>query len=393
VIKGEDIAGDPIQPAPGVASAGNTKKVTRVCRDCVLQCRHLFSVKTVENIVNMKSKTSRAWIAGVAAVAASALGVTACGGPPTTGTEAASGGDEVSIVAYSTPQAAIEAVIPEFNATPEGKGVTFKQSFAASGEQSRAVEAGLPADLVYLSLEPDVTRLVDAGIVDSDWSKDDWKGKISNSVVVFMTRAGNPKSIDSWDDLVTGDVDVIAPNPISSGGARWNTMAAYGAQLEQGKTEEEGIEYLRQLFENISVQDKSARDSLQTFQAGQGDVLIGYENEAIAAQQAGEELEYVIPDQTILIENPAAVANSGGNVEAGQAFLDYLKSEQGQEILSDHGYRPVDPKLVDEETFPAPATLFTIEDVGGWAEVTEKFFGETDGIVTKINEELGVPSE
>jgi sulfate transport system substrate-binding protein len=331
-----------------------------------------------------------------AVVAAGALGativVTACGGTSGDATSPGGGGP-VSIVAYSTPQPAVETAIPAFNETPEGGGVTFKQSYGSSGEQSRAVEAGLPADLVWLSLEPDVTRLVDAGQVDPDWAKNEWEGVLSNSVVVFMTRPGNPEGIDSWDDLVTGDVDVIAPNPITSGGARWNLMAAYGAQLEQGKSEEEAIEYLRTLLENVSVQDKSARESLETFQAGQGDVLLGYENEAIAAQQAGEDLEYVIPDETILIENPAAVVNTGGNAEGATAFLDFLYSDQGQEILGEHGYRSLDPKLVDEKEYPAPAALFTIDDLGGWSEVGEKFFGETDGIVTKINEELGVPSE
>ena len=323
-----------------------------------------------------------------------ALGVAACGGTSDTSTTAGGGsGEAVSIVAYSTPQAAIEEAIPAFNATTEGEGTTFTQSYAASGEQSRAVEAGLGADLVYLSLSPDVQRLVDAGLVEKDWADGPNKGNASKSVVVFITRPGNPKDITSWDDLIREDVDVVAPNPITSGGARWNLMAAYGAQLEQGKSEEEAQAYLRSLLENVSVQDKSARESLQTFQAGQGDVLIGYENEAITAQQAGEELEYTIPDETILIENPAAVVNNGNDPEGGAAFLEFLIGEEGQEILQSKGYRSWDEKLVDETTFPEPKSLFTIDDLGGWTENTEKFFGETDGIVTKINEELGVPAE
>ena len=161
-----------------------------------------------------------------------------------------------------------------------------------------------------------MTRLVDAGLVDEDWNQNEYNGIVTDSVVVFMVRKGNPKGIETWDDLITGDVEVLEPNPFTSGGAKWNIMAAYGAQLEQGKSEEEAKDYLSQAVRERPVLDKSARESLQTFSSGKGDVLLGYENEAILAQQQGEEVDYVVPDQTLLIENPVAVVNESRDPEA-----------------------------------------------------------------------------
>ncbi|MEA2346634.1 MAG: sulfate/thiosulfate transport system substrate-binding protein [Thermoleophilaceae bacterium] len=338
----------------------------------------------------MSTRTNR--IVAAVTVMAAALGVTACGGGASTGTEAASGGgSEVSLVAYSTPQAAMEEAIPAFQATDEGAGVTFKQSYGASGDQSRAVEAGLPADLGYFSLEGDVTRLVDAGMVAKDWNQDEYNGILTDSVVVLMVRPGNPENIQTWDDLIKPGVEVIVPNPIASGGARWDFMAAYGYASGGGKDEAAGTQFLSDLLDNVSVQDTSARESLGTFTSGKGDVLIGYENEAIAAQDAGEDLEYVVPDSTLLIENPAAVVNTGTAPDQAQAYLDFLHTDDGQEILQSHGYRPVDKKLVDTKKFPTPSGLFTIGDLGGWSENSDKFFGES-GIVTGLEEKLGVPT-
>jgi sulfate transport system substrate-binding protein len=341
-------------------------------------------------------------------VAVLALGLAACGGgsssettaaePETTAEaaateEAGANADGViSLVAYSTPREVYEELIPAFQGTAEGEGVEFEQSYASSGEQSRAVEAGLPADYVAFSLEPDVTRLVDAEIVAPDWPQtEQYNGMVSNSVVVFVVREGNPKNVQTWDDLVTGEVEVITPNPFTSGGAQWNLMAAYGAQLEQGKTEEEAVEYLRQLLQNTPVQDKSAREALQTFSAGKGDVLLAYENEAIFAQNAGEPIEYVVPDQTILIENPAAVTVSATPEAA--AWLAFVQSPESQTVFGEKGYRPVDPDVAAQFDYPQPTALFTIADFGGWAEVREKFFDRETGIVAEIELELGVPTE
>ncbi len=260
------------------------------------------------------------------------------------------------MVAYSTPGTLYEdSLQPGFEKTPDGEGVEFESSFEASGDQSRKVAEGSPADFVHLAIEPDMTRIVDAGFVAEDWADNEYNGILQNSVVVFATRAGNPLGIESWDDLVSGDVDVITPNPFTSGGARWNIMAAYGAQLEQGASEEEALAFVEQMLEAAPVQPKSASDALAAFLGGEGDVLVSYENEAIKAQQAGEEVDYVIPDETILIETPAAVTVDAD--EDAQAFLDYLYTDDAQQLFADGGYRPVVESVLkqNEDTFPTPA--------------------------------------
>jgi sulfate/thiosulfate transport system substrate-binding protein len=320
------------------------------------------------------------------------LVATACDASGDAGASGDSG--TLSLVAYSTPREAYEELIPAFQDTPEGRGFDFDQSYASSGEQSRAVEAGLAADVVAFSLEPDVTRLVDAGLVDAAWNQNGHDGMVTDSVVVFAVRPGNPENIQTWDDLLEDGIEVITPNPFTSGGAQWNIMAAYGAQLEQGKSDEEAIEYLRDLFLNhVPVQDKSARESLQTFAAGKGDVLLAYENEAIFAQQAGQALEYVVPDETILIENPVAVVATSGNPRAAQAFVDYLYTPEAQAVFASKGYRPVVEGVEPEFDFPDPPGLFTIDDLGGWPEVRMRFFDREQSIFLDIENELGVPTD
>jgi sulfate/thiosulfate transport system substrate-binding protein len=274
----------------------------------------------------------------------------------------------------------------DFARTTDGQGVSFDESFAASGEQSRAVAAGLPADVVAFSLEPDVTRLVEEGLVDEGWSGDEHGGMVTDSVVVFAVRKGNPKGIRSWDDLTRDGIEVITPNPFTSGGAQWNVMAAYGAQLELGRTQAEAVDYLHRLFRNVSVQDKSAREALQTFVGGKGDVLIAYENESILARSKGEELDYVVPDQTILIENPIAVV--GENAKA-QAFVDFVRTPAAQRVFGKAGYRPVVQDVLAEFDYPTPSALFTIADLGGWSSVRERFFDVEDGIMAAIQRKLG----
>jgi sulfate/thiosulfate transport system substrate-binding protein len=321
------------------------------------------------------------------------LVASACGGVSETGSAGAGsgGGTKLTLVAYSTPKEAYEALIPAFQKTPEGKGVTFDQAYASSGEQSRAVEAGLPADVVEFSLEPDMTRLVDAGIVDSSWNANQYKGMVTDSVVVFVVRKGNPKGIKTWDDLVKPGIEVITPNPFTSGGARWNLMAAYGAQIELGNTEEQALDYLHQLLSQTPVQDKSAREALQTFVGGKGDVMLAYENEAITAQNEGEDVDYIVPDQTILIENPLAVTKDAP--PAAKAFVDFLFSDEGQMIFAAQGYRPVDKNALAGTNFPSPPGLFTIEKFGGWGTVKDKFFDPDDGLVAKIEQDLGVSTD
>jgi sulfate/thiosulfate-binding protein len=316
-----------------------------------------------------------------------------CGGPAEEGSSAGAsegGGAQLSLVAYSTPKEAYEELIPAFQKTSAGKGISFDQSYGASGDQSRAVASGLPADIVALSLAPDVDKLVEPGLVDSNWAKDDFDGFVTNSVVVFAVRKGNPKNIKTWDDIAKDDVEVITPNPFTSGGAKWNLMAAFGSQTEQGKSEQEGLGFLHQVLANTPVQDKSAREALQTFAGGKGDVLLAYENEAITAQKAGIDLDYVVPDQTILIENPVAVTTESENQEQAKAFVDWLRTPDAQKIYADKGYRSILPDLVDEKTYPKPKTLFEIDEFGGWSAVNDKFFDPENGSVAKIERDLGV---
>jgi sulfate/thiosulfate transport system substrate-binding protein len=306
---------------------------------------------------------------------------------PAASFEAAPGA--VTLAAYTTPREVYEEVIPLFQATEAGAGVQFEQSYSGSGDQSRAVEAGLPADLVALSLWPDVERLVEPGIVAEDWDENDHGGIVSNSVVVLAVRPGNPKGITGWDDLAREDVAVITPNPFTSGGAQWNLLAAYQAQIVAGKSEEEAREFLKQVISRTAVMDRSAREALATFAAGQGDVLIAYENEAIFAQQAGQPLEWIVPDATILIENPIAVTQTGDALAPAQAFIDYLYTPEVQTIFAEHGYRPEVEGVTGSIEFPQPANLFTIEDLGGWTEARPRFFDPDAGIVAEIFGELG----
>jgi sulfate/thiosulfate-binding protein len=333
--------------------------------------------------VPKRRERTKAGAVAAALVVLSAV-VAACGG---------SSANKVSLVAYSTPQEAYQELIPAFKKTSAGKDVSFNQSYGASGDQERAVEAGLKADVVALSLAPDVDKLVKAGKVDANWDKDKYGGFVTNSVVVLATRKGNPKNIKTWDDLIKPGVEVITPNPFTSGGARWNVMAAYGAQLEQGKTKQQALDYLTKLFENVPVQDKSARESLQTFVGGKGDVLIAYENEAITAQQKNQSLDYTIPDQTILIQNPAAVTSDSKHATEAKAFLDFLHTDQAQRIYQSKGYRPVIASLVDQQKFPTPPGLFKIDKVGGWSKVKDEFFDPEKGFLVDIEKKKGVPTE
>ena len=326
-------------------------------------------------------------------VAALALG-TACGSSAKAGGSGSSGSGKVDLVAYSTPQEAYEAIESAFKDTPAGKDADFTESYGASGDQSRAVAAGQPADYVGFSLEPDMTRLVDAGLVSTNWNKNATKGMVTDSVVVLVVRKGNPKHITGWDDLTKPGIEVVNANPFSSGGARWNVMAAYGSQIEQGKTEDQAVQYLHDLYKNIKVQDDSARKSLQTFTSGTGDVLLAYENEAKFAQQQGEAIDYVVPDQTILIENPVALTTAGEKSATARAFYKYVFTKPAQEIFYENGYRPLNQEVtVDKAKFPTPPQLFTIAKFGGWDAVMKKFFDTDKSIMKDVEEGIGVSVE
>jgi sulfate transport system substrate-binding protein len=344
----------------------------------------------------------RAMGASAVVVAASAMAIAGCGGssdaPTGSGTASASNANaktQLQLVAYSTPKKAYDALTAAFAQTSAGKGVGFGESFGASGSQSRAVDSGQAADIVAFSTTPDLIRLVRDGIVAKDWDANPYHGMSSDSVVVFVVRKGNPKHITGWDDLIKSGVDVITPNPSTSGSARWNILAAYGAELKEGKTPPQALAYIRRLLtKNVSVQDSSASAALQTFTSGKGDVLLDYESDAIAAERAGDAIQYFVPKQTILIQTPIAVTAKSSHSPVAKAFLNFQWSPAGQTIWAQQGYRPVLGSVAKQfaSRFPIPAQLFTISYLGGWTKAKKVFFDPATGSITKIEQAAGVPT-
>jgi sulfate/thiosulfate transport system substrate-binding protein len=297
----------------------------------------------------------------------------------------------LSVVAYSIPTSVFPKLISAYQATPQGQGVKFATSFAASEVQSKAVAAGLPADVVNFSISTDMDRLVQGGQVAKSWDANPYHGIVSKSVVVFVLRNGNPKHIRTWDDLVKPGVQVVFPNPFSSGGARWDVMAAYGAQLREGKTPKQAVAYLQKLFRQNVSQDTSGRNALNTFLSGKGDVLLDYESDAKLAQSQGKQVFYLIPKATLQIETPLAAVN-GSNYVAAKAFVSWLYTPAAQTIWAQNGFRSVVPSVEKKylAQFPPRPQLFKIGYVGGWPKVNKHFFDPTDGIVAKIEQGLGV---
>ena len=299
----------------------------------------------------------------------------------------------LSLVAYSTPREAYGKLIPAFQKTGAGNDVSFTQSYGASGEQTRAVKAGLHADIVALSLAPDMDELVAAGKVDAKWKKQSYKGMVTNSVVVFVVRDGNPKKIKSWNDLIRPGIEIVTPNPFTSGGARWNIMAAYGSWRKQGKTDKQAQANLLKLWKNVVVQDTSARAALNTFNSGKGDVMLAYENEAYFSRMQGLDLQWVIPKTTILIENPIAITKDASDRNAANAFLRYLRTPGAQQVFADYGYRPVVKSVenANRKKFPVRPGLFTIAEVGlgGWAKVQKRFFDPSNSVMARFQRIVG----
>jgi sulfate/thiosulfate transport system substrate-binding protein len=343
-----------------------------------------------------KRLSPRRVITGVAVAMAVALSLTGCvGGAAQPGGE--SGTTTLHLVGFAVPAEANKAIQAKWAQTDDGKGVVWEQSYGASGDQSRAVANGLKADYVNFSLEGDVKRLVDAGLVAEDWKSGPTKGIVSDSVVVLVVPAGNPKHIKGWDDLTKPGVRIVTPNPASSGSARWNILAAYHQAVAAGGSESDAKAYLTKFFQNVVALPGSGRDATNAFLQGTADVLISYENEAILARQSGEKFDYVVPDNTLLIENPAAVLKDAD--PKAKKYLDFVLSPAGQEEFAKKGFRPVidgvdvgsvqganDPA----NPFPTPPGLFTIEkDLGGWKAVNAKFFEEGTGIVPQIQKATG----
>lgn len=293
----------------------------------------------------------------------------------------------ITLVAYSVAEPGWSKIIPAFNASEEGKGIQVISSFGASGDQSRGVGEGKPADLVNFSVEPDITRLIKSGKVAKDWNTGATKGIPFGSVVTFVVRKGNPKGIKDWDDLLRPGVEVITPSPLSSGSAKWNLLAPYAVKSEGGRNDKAGIDYINRLVkEHVKLRPGSGREATDVFVQGSGDVLISYENEAIAAERAGKPVEHVTPPQTFKIENPIAVINTSTHLDAAVAFKNFQYTAQAQQIWAKAGFRPVDPSVAAafRNEFPVPAKLWTIADLGGWAATDPKLFDKNSGSITKI---------
>ncbi|QOC91992.1 sulfate ABC transporter substrate-binding protein [Micromonospora craniellae] len=325
--------------------------------------------------------------AAIALATVTGVALSGCGGDAAGGSSAT-----LSIVGFAVPEAANKAIAAEWNKTEAGEGVRFRTSYGASGDQSRAVVAGLKTDYVHFSVSSDVTRLVDAGLVEESWDDGPTKGIVSSSVVVLAVREGNPRNIQSWDDLIKPGIGIVTPNPASSGAARWNALAAWGHIAANGGTDAQAQEYVTKLFGNVVSMPNSGRDATTTFLGGAGDVLLAYENETILARQNGEKLDWVLPATTVLIENPGAILKNAD--PKAKEWLDFVLGPQGQRQFALTGFRPIidgvdtsgiEGAIDPDDPFPAPQKLLTVEkDFESWSALSEKYFDESDGIVTKI---------
>jgi sulfate/thiosulfate-binding protein len=309
---------------------------------------------------------------------------------------AAAAGTNLSLVGYSTPKAVMGKIIAAWQQTPDGKDASFSQSYGASTDQARAVANGLKADVVFLSTGDDVNLLVDAGLVDSKWNHQSYNGIGADTVVVFAVRNGNPKHIKSWADLVKPGVQVLTPNPFSSGSAKWNILAAYGAQRHLGKSDKQATAYVQQLFKHVVSQDTSGRNATNTFLAGKGDVLLTYESEALNARLNGQDIQYVIPRQTMLIELPIAVLKNSSNKDVANKFIRFVKSPPAQDLFAQYGFRPVNPASAKKyaDKFPARPGIFKIDDkqFGGWRNADKVWFDPNKGRMAKIERAVGGPT-
>ncbi|WP_328358124.1 sulfate ABC transporter substrate-binding protein [Mycobacterium sp. NBC_00419] len=326
-----------------------------------------------------------------AALAVTATVLAACGG----GSSDVAGGDggtkadtTLTLVAYAVPEPGWSKIIPAFAATPEGKGVGVTTSYGASGDQSRAVVDGKPADIVNFSVEPDVTRLVKANKVAADWNADATKGIPFGSVVAIVVRKGNPKNIKNWDDLLAPGVEVVTPSPLSSGSAKWNLLAPYAAKSNGGQDPQAGLDFVSKLVsEHVKTRPGSGREATDVFLQGTGDVLLSYEDEAINVERQGKDVEHIIPPQTFKIENPVAVVTTSAHQDKATALKNFLYTPEGQKIWAEAGFRPVDPAVAAAfaADFPAPSEkLWTISDLGGWKTVDPALFDKENGSITKI---------
>jgi sulfate/thiosulfate-binding protein len=312
------------------------------------------------------------------------------------GATAASRSTSLSLVAYSTPKTVLGKIIQAWQKTPDGSGVSFNQSYGASTDQARAVANGLEADLVFLSTGDDVNLLVGAGLVNSNWSHQSYDGIAADTVVVFAVRNGNPKHIKGWADLIKPGVQVLTPNPFSSGSAKWNILAAYGAERRLGKSDAQATAYVKSLFRHVVSQDSSGRNATNTFLAGKGDVLITYESEAINSRLSGQDIQYVIPRQSMLIELPIAVTKTSSNTAKVNQFIRYVKGGTAQNLFAQYGFRPVVKSVLAKyaNKYPARPGIFKVDDsyIGGWRNADKVWFDPNKGRMVQIERAIGGPS-
>lgn len=321
-----------------------------------------------------------------------------CGASAADSGQASGGSAKLILGAYTTPREAYGKILPLFKEQwqqKSGQEVIFEESYLGSGAQSRAIVEGFEADVTALSLEADITRIEKASLITHDWRKVGAKGMVSTSIVVLGVRKGNPLGIKDWADLAKPGVEILTPNPKTSGGAMWNILALYGAAKRgfiEGVPKDDDTAaqaFLLAVLKNVKVMDKGARESITTYEKGVGNVIITYENEILVGQKGGQDYEMVIPRSTILIENPVAIVDSyadkHGTRQVAEAFVDFLFTRQAQEIFADYGLRSVDAEVAKAtaDRYPPIEDLFTIEEFGGWAKATPEFFGET-GIYNQV---------
>jgi len=307
------------------------------------------------------------------------------------------------LAGYSAAREAFGEVIPAFQKhwyEKTGQNVVVKQSYSSSGAQSRAIAAGFPADVAALAVAGDIDRLVKEGLVQPDW-KDQYGGMVTRSVVIFAVREGNPHGIKEWEDLAQKEIELLMPNPKTSGGAQWNILSAYGAALH-GKVpgypqnKKGGKAFLVDLLSKVTVMDKGARESIINFEFGAGDVAVTYESEALIGRAHGEKYEVVIPRSSVIVENPVAVVSANakkhGVEEIAQGFVQFLYSEQAQRIFARSGFRPVN-KVISQEVknkFPPIADYWSVSSFGNWEKIMKNFFGPKGTYTLAIKEVRGL---
>jgi sulfate transport system substrate-binding protein len=312
--------------------------------------------------------------------------------------EARQTGTTLNLVAYSTPKAVMAKLITRFQHQPAGQGVSFSQSYGPSGSQARAIAAGQPADIAFLSTGLDVDTLADAGVVSKNWTNTPFKGIAADSVVAFVVRPGNPKHIHGWNDLVRAGVQVVTPDPFPSGSAKWNVLAAYGAARKSGLNDHKAIQFVTKLFKHVVSQDSSGSNAANTFFSGRGDVLITYESEAYAAFAAGKQGTLVVPKPTMLIELPMVATTKAP--AAARAFINYVHAPKQQRIFASNGYRPVVKSVLKRSDLSSwrkkynTGPTFNIDDrlFGGWRKVDKTWFDLSTGRMVGIERAVGGPT-